>query len=146
MKQAARSRCVSRTIFIHPSVLCHNRQTIAHLVLRSKPRNHSADFVGQITKPQLPVLRHKSRNPILRLNQETRSPCLLVHGGDCTQRHLTSLSSGHRVSDLCLTILSPLHQVSYSCLDPHHCSPCCTYCLHIMRQENMFLSTKQIVG
>jgi hypothetical protein len=51
---------------------------------------------------------------VLRLNQETRTPRLLVHGADCTQRHSTSQSSSHRVSDLCLTIPDPLRQVSYS--------------------------------
>jgi hypothetical protein len=63
VKQATRSECVSRAIFILPSVLWRNQQIIAHMVLRSKPRNHRSDFVGQITKPQLPVLRHKPKNP-----------------------------------------------------------------------------------
>jgi hypothetical protein len=31
--------------------------------LRPKPRNHHDDFVGQITKPQLSVLRPKPGNP-----------------------------------------------------------------------------------
>jgi hypothetical protein len=38
---------------------------------------------------------------VLRLNQETRALRLHVHDADCTQRHLTSRSSGHRVPDLC---------------------------------------------
>jgi hypothetical protein len=46
---------------------------------------------------------------------------LLVHGADRTWRHLASRPSDHWVPDLCLTILSPLHQVSYSCHDPHCC-------------------------
>jgi hypothetical protein len=33
------------------------------LVLRPKPRNHRGDFVGQIIKLQLPVLRPKPGNP-----------------------------------------------------------------------------------
>jgi hypothetical protein len=53
---------VSGTIFILPSVLWRNRQTIAHLVLRPKPRNRHGDVVGQITKPQLLVLRPKPGN------------------------------------------------------------------------------------
>jgi hypothetical protein len=63
VKQAVRSRCVSRAILILPLVLWRNQQTIAYLVLRPKPRNHRGDFVGQITKPQLLVLRPKQRNP-----------------------------------------------------------------------------------
>jgi hypothetical protein len=49
--------------------------------LRSKPRNRRSDFEAQITKPVLLVLR---------LNQETHAPCLLMHGADHTQRYLTS--------------------------------------------------------
>jgi hypothetical protein len=37
----------------------------------------------------------------LRLNQQTRAPCLHVYGADLTQRHLTSRSSGHQLPDLC---------------------------------------------
>jgi hypothetical protein len=37
---------------------------------------------------------------VLRLNQETRAPCLHVHGADCKRRHPTSRSPGHRVPDL----------------------------------------------
>jgi alkanesulfonate monooxygenase SsuD/methylene tetrahydromethanopterin reductase-like flavin-dependent oxidoreductase (luciferase family) len=33
------------------------------LVLRPKPRNRRGDFEAQITKPELPVLRPKPRNP-----------------------------------------------------------------------------------
>jgi hypothetical protein len=44
-------------------VLWCNRQTIAHLVLKHKPRNCCGDFVGQITKPQLQILRPKPENP-----------------------------------------------------------------------------------
>jgi hypothetical protein len=121
VKQAARSQCVSNTIFIFPSVLWHNQQTIAHLVFRPKPRNCRSDLVGQIMKPQLPVLRPKPGNPptlVLRPNQETCAPCLLVHVANRTQCQPTSRSSGHRVPDLCLTIPNPIHQVSYSCLNP----------------------------
>jgi hypothetical protein len=49
-KQAARSRCVSKVVFILPSVLWHNRQTIARLVLKPIPRNYHSDFKAQITK------------------------------------------------------------------------------------------------
>jgi hypothetical protein len=83
VKQAARSRRVSNVIFILSSVLWHNRQTVAHLILRPKPINHRSNFVDQITKPQLLVLRPKPGNPptlVLRLNQETHATCLLAHG------------------------------------------------------------------
>jgi hypothetical protein len=47
-----------------PLVLWRNWQTEAHLVLRPKPRNRRDDFEAQISKPKLPVLRPKSRNPL----------------------------------------------------------------------------------
>jgi hypothetical protein len=47
-----------------PSVLWHNRQTKACLVLRSKLRNRRGDFEAQITKSDLPVLRPKPGNPL----------------------------------------------------------------------------------
>jgi hypothetical protein len=43
----------------------------------------------------------------------------------------------------CATISGPLHQVFYSCHNPHRCPPCCTCHLHTMRQANMILHTKQ---
>jgi hypothetical protein len=107
------------------------------------------DFMGKIIKPQLPVLRFKLKNPltlVLRLNQETCAPRLFVHGADHTQYHPTSWSFGHRVPDLCLTISGPLHQVFYSCLKPRRYPSCRTYHLHITRQANAFLHTKQVVG
>jgi hypothetical protein len=39
-----------------------NRQTSSHFVLRRKQRNRHGDFVGRITKLQLPVLRPKLGN------------------------------------------------------------------------------------
>jgi hypothetical protein len=142
-KQADRSRCVSCAVLL-PSVSWCNRQTVAHLVWRPKPRNRRGDFVGQITKPQLPLLRPKPGNPstlVLRLNQETRATRLLVHGTDHTQRHPTSRSSSHHVPDMCFTIPSPLHYVSYSYLDPHCSPPWLTCHLDTMRQANMILHT-----
>jgi hypothetical protein len=61
-KQAARSRRVSHAN-LHSLVLWHNQQTKACLVLSPKPRNCRGDFEAQITKPELPVLRPKPRNP-----------------------------------------------------------------------------------
>jgi hypothetical protein len=45
------------------SILWHNRQIEACLVLRPKPRNRRGDFEAQITKSELPVLRPKPENP-----------------------------------------------------------------------------------
>jgi hypothetical protein len=61
-KQTARSRRVSRAD-LPPSILWRNRQTEGYLVLRPKPRNCRGDFEAQITKPELPILRHKTGNP-----------------------------------------------------------------------------------
>jgi hypothetical protein len=80
---------------------------------------------------------------VLSLNQETYAPRLLVHGTDCTRCHPTSRSSGHQVPELCLTIPSPLHQVTYSCLDPRRYLPCLTCHLHTTRQANTILHMNQ---
>jgi hypothetical protein len=82
-------------------------------------------------------------NLVLRLNQETRAPRLHVHGTYHTRCHPTSWSPGHWVPDLCLTILGPLQQVSYSCHDPRRCPPCHTYYLHTTRQANKIPHTNQ---
>jgi hypothetical protein len=62
---------------------------------------------------------------VLRLNQETR------HDRPATE-YLT-----------CATILGPLHQVSFSCHDPHRCTPYRTFHLHTTRQANTILKMKQ---
>jgi hypothetical protein len=43
----------------------------------------------------------KPSTMVLRLNQETRTPRLHVHGAGRTRHHPTSRSPGHRVSNLC---------------------------------------------
>jgi hypothetical protein len=43
-------------------ILWCNRQTVAYLILRTKPRNCHSDFEGQITKPPLSVLMPKPEN------------------------------------------------------------------------------------
>jgi hypothetical protein len=99
-------------------------------------------FEAQPRNPKPPILRPNREKPltlVLRPNQETHAPHLLIHGADHTRRHPTSWSPGHQVPDLCLTIPSPLHQVSYSCHIPHHCLSCCTCHLHTMRQANTIL-------
>jgi hypothetical protein len=79
----------------------------------------------------------------LRLNQEAHAPRLHVHGTDHTRCHPTSRSPGHRVPNLCLIISGPLHQVSYSCHDPHRCPSYRTCQLHTTRQANMILHMNQ---
>jgi hypothetical protein len=144
VKQAARSLCMSHIVLLLLDLWC-NWKIITRLVLRPKPKNRCGDFEAQITKLKLRVLRPKLRNPstlVLRLNQETRAPRFLMHGVERTQRHPTSWWVDHRVPDLCLTFPSPLHQVSYSCLDPCRCLPWSTCDLHMMRQVNTILHTR----
>jgi hypothetical protein len=43
------------------------------------------------------------------------------------------------ITRLCLTIPGPLHQVFYSCHNPHRCPPCHTCHLYTMRQANAIL-------
>jgi hypothetical protein len=62
-----------------------------------------------------------------------------MHGADRTQHHPISRSSSHRVPDMCIIILGPLHQVSYSWHDPYRCPPCRTCHLHSTRQANTIL-------
>jgi hypothetical protein len=66
-----------------------------------------------------------------------------MHGADCTWRHLTSRSPGHRAPDLCLIISGPLHQVSYSYHNPHCYLSCRTCHLHTTRQANTILHTNK---
>jgi hypothetical protein len=125
---------------------CPNHQNIAvsfevqtekdsSLVLRPKQEKLSLWFWYQtIEKPSTLVLR---------LNQETRAPLLLVHSADHTECHPTSRSSGHWVPDMCLTIPGPLQQVFYSSHDPHRYPSCRTCHLHITRQANTIVHTKQ---
>jgi hypothetical protein len=53
---------VSRTD-LPPSILWHNRQTEACLILKPKSRNRHGNFEAQINKPELSVLRPKPKNP-----------------------------------------------------------------------------------
>jgi hypothetical protein len=75
-KQVTRSRRVSCTVLL-PSILWHNRQTVARMVLRPKPRwfwrlNHqirTADFEAKIRKPVDLGFEAQQRNP------RASSPC-----------------------------------------------------------------------
>jgi hypothetical protein len=116
-KQAARSRRVSH-VNLPPSVLWNNRQTGARWILMSKTKNHHGDFEAQIRDAGFEPELGNSSILVLRFNQETRAPHLHVHFADHTRRYLTSRSSGTRHV---LDYPGPLHQVSYSCIDPHRC-------------------------
>jgi hypothetical protein len=110
-KQAARSRYVSHAIFILPSVLLCNWQTIPHFVLRPKSRKCCSDFVGQITKSQQLVLRPKSGNLmtlVLRSNQETpwpwfwdwtKKPTLLISLCSVQTTHSVTRSLNHPATE-----------------------------------------------
>jgi hypothetical protein len=89
------------------------------------------------------ILRPKSPN---RSCQETRTLHLLVQGPNRTRCHPTFRSSGHRVPNLCLTIIDPVHQVPYSFLDPYRCPSCRTCHLHTTGQANVILHTNQDKG
>jgi hypothetical protein len=135
-----------------------NRQTSCQLILRQKTKkpsqwfwgpNHQTvdlDFEDQTKKSSQWFWGQTTNKPspsVLRLNQKTHASRLLhVYDADCTRRHSISWSSSHRVPNLCLIIPDSPHQISYSCLDPHHCSSCRIRHLHITRQANMFLYTE----
>jgi hypothetical protein len=130
----------------HPVGFVAQPTNYSPLGFEVQTKNNHSDFETQITKPQLPVLMTKQGNLstlVLRPNQETHTPCLLMHGADHTQCQSTSRLSGHRVYDLCLTIPVPLHQVPYYCHDPRRYPPCRTCHLHTTKQENMILHTNQ---
>jgi hypothetical protein len=122
-----------------------NHQTVA-VVLMSNHQTTDLDFEVQTKK-----LSHwfcgqttdKLSPPVLRLNWETRTSCLLhVYDADHTRRHSTSRSFNYRVPDLYLIITDPLHQVSNSCLDPCRYPPCRIRHLHITRQATTFFQTE----
>jgi hypothetical protein len=117
-----------------PPVLRPNREKPSPSVLRSNWRKPSEWFWGQTT--------HKPSTLVLILNQETHAPSLHVPGANRTWHHPTSRPSGHRVPNLC-DHPGPLHQVSYSCHDPRHCTSCRTCHLHTMRQANAILQMRQ---
>jgi hypothetical protein len=109
-------------------------QTVAIGFEAQTDKKPSQWFWGQITD--------KPSTLVLRLNQETRASHLHMHGADRTRSHPTSRSTATKYST-CATILGPLHQVSYSCHDLHHCMPCYICHLHTMRQANVILQMKQ---
>jgi hypothetical protein len=55
---------VSRTV-LTPSVLWRNQQTVVHLVLRPKPRNHRGDFDAQNKKTEATDFEAKSGETVV---------------------------------------------------------------------------------
>jgi hypothetical protein len=55
---------MSHAIFIFPSVLWRNRQTIDRLVLRHKLRKRHGDFDDQTRKPEASGFEAKPKEPI----------------------------------------------------------------------------------
>jgi hypothetical protein len=71
----------------------NHSQTVAIGFVAQTDEKPSEWFWGQTT--------HKPLTLVLRLNQETYTPHLHVHGADRTWRHPTSRAPGHRVPDMC---------------------------------------------
>jgi hypothetical protein len=117
-----------------PVMRPNNSQTVAIGFEAQTDENPSGWFWGQTTDNPSTI--------VLRLNQETHTPHLHVHDADRTRcpRPLDRPATEYPTYKI---IPGPLHQVSYSCHDPRHYTPCCTYHLHTMRQENMILQMKQ---
>jgi hypothetical protein len=104
-----------------PPVLRPNWRKLSPLVLRSNWRKPSHWFWGQTT--------NKPSTLVLRLNYETRASRLYVYGADLTQHHPASRSLATEYPTCAITP-GPLHQVFYSCHNPHHYMLCRTYHLH----------------
>jgi hypothetical protein len=166
-KQATRSWHVPRAV-LPLSILWRNQQTEACLVLRSKPRL-SQWFWAQITKPELPILRHKQKNSSHRFWGQTeenrlsgfeakpptnhrpwfwgstKKPTFLISTCTLQTVYCATRLLDHPATEYptCVTILGSLHQVSYSFHDSHRYTPCCICHLHTMRHANAILQTKQ---
>jgi hypothetical protein len=158
MKQAAGYQCVS-SHHLHslisfeaqtdkPPPLGFEAQTKKPSQWFWGPNYQTVDlgFEAQIKKPLQWFWSQTTDKPsplVLRLNWKTHAPHLLyVYDADCTWLHSTFWSSDHWVSDLCLIIPNPLHQVSYSWLDPHCFLLCRFRHLYFTRQATVLLETK----
>jgi hypothetical protein len=75
----------------------------------------------------------------------TKKPVLLVSTCTVQTAHSATRPLDYPATEYltCATILGPLHQVSYSCYNPHRCTSCRTYHLHTMKQANVILQMKQ---
>jgi hypothetical protein len=75
----------------------------------------------------------------------TKKPALIIYTYQVQTAHDATRPLDHPATEYptCATILGPLHQVSYSYHDPHRYMLCRTCHLHITRQANTILQTKQ---
>jgi hypothetical protein len=91
----------SATDKLSPTWFWCTNQEIVMVILRPKSLNRSCRFWDSNRKTRQPWFWGQK--------QEARAPRLLMHDADRTWRHLTSRSSDHRISNMCLTIIGPLH-------------------------------------
>jgi hypothetical protein len=115
--------------------------------ITGKPKP-SRDQVHVLNAPVLKSLNGSPQKKILVLR--------LPH--ECLQRPLSNTTrlgrsthcSGERIGPgpntgqqtTSLTIPNPLHQISYSCIDPRRCPSCRTCHIHTTRQANAILHTR----
>jgi hypothetical protein len=121
-----------------------NHQTTA-AYFRPKPGNPSEWFCGQTTRTVATGFEAKPGETInLGFEVEPRNSCSSSPCAQCRPHTASPYLSIVWTPSIrpVLDHPGPLHQVSYSCLDPHRCPPCCTCHLHITRQANMFLHMK----
>jgi hypothetical protein len=113
-----------------------NQETVK-VILRVKSLNRSCRFWGPNRKTIDLDFETQPRNP------HSSSPCAQYRSHTASpDLPIIQPPSARPV----LTISGPLHQVFYSCLDPHWCPPCCTCYLHTTRQVNIIFQMKQNKG
>jgi hypothetical protein len=123
------------------------QETVA-VNLRPKSPNWSCRFWGPNQKTRPSGFKAK---PLTNCRPwfwgSTRKRTLLISTCTVLTPHNATRPLDHPTIEYptCATILDPLHQVSYSCHDPHRCTPCRTYHLHTTRQATHDSSTKQKV-
>jgi hypothetical protein len=101
---------------IVPVVLRPNWKKLSPPILKPNQDKSSQWFWGQTTNRTSQWFwcqtTNKTSTLVFRLNQKICAPRLHVYGANRTRCHITSRSSSHWVSDLCLIIPASLHQVS----------------------------------
>jgi hypothetical protein len=127
-------------------VLRPNQEKPSTLVLRQTRENYRHRFWGQTRENRPGSFGAKP----LTNNQHwfwdsTKKPVLLISTCKVHTAHGITWPPDHPATKypICVTIPSPLQQVSYSCHDPRHYPPCRTCHLHTTRQANMILQMKQ---
>jgi hypothetical protein len=113
-----------------------NQKTLYHISFEAQSRNRRHRFWGQTGENRPSGFEVK---PLINRQSwfwgSTKKLTLLV--SMCTVQTAQSvtwpLDCPAIEYPICATIPSPLHQVSYSCHDPHHCISCRTCHLHTTR-------------